>query len=67
MAQNLISPRLIESEDVVDDGYSYPVLLDYCGTMAMENCGGVEGLKECEEKPVNLEKLNIILKGTFAK
>ena len=56
----------IEVINIVD-GREYPRLLEYCGTMLMDNCGGVEGLKECEEKPVNLEKLNIILKGTYAK
>ena len=54
----------IEVINIVD-GREYPRLLEYCGTMVMDDCGGAEGLKDCEGEPVNLENLNVILKGTL--
>lgn len=55
----------INVEKADADGAEYPQLLEYGGTMAMEDCGGVDGLKEQGGKSVKAEELNLILKSTF--
>lgn len=55
----------IEVEKTDEAGADYPVLLEYGGTMAKEDCGGVDGLKEQGGEKVNLEELNMIMQEMF--
>lgn len=55
----------IDVEQTDADGLEYPQLLEYGGTMAMEDCGGIAGLEEQDCEAVNSDELNLILKSTF--
>ncbi|MCM1009167.1 MAG: plasmid pRiA4b ORF-3 family protein [Ruminococcus flavefaciens] len=55
----------ITVEDTNAEGKEYPQLLDFGGTMAAEDCGGVYGLEDIECDRVNPIMLNMILKETF--
>lgn len=42
-----------------------PVILEFGGGMAKEDCGGASALMEMRRRKTNLSKLNLILKDTF--
>lgn len=42
-----------------------PCILACNGGMVKDDCGGVEGLKQLAEIPVNIEELNIVLAHTY--
>lgn len=43
------------------DGESYPILLNYGGTMAKEDCGGVIGLRAVSRELVDVDGINRLL------
>lgn len=57
----------IDIEKTDADGARYPQLLEYGGTMAKDDCGGISGLEEHGGDSVNAEELNSILETTFGE
>ena len=43
----------------------FPVILEFGGGMAKENCGGAEMLMRMRKRKTNLVELNLILEETF--
>ena len=52
----------IEVEEIAPEGNTYPELKEFGGTMVKENCGGIYGLQEQGDDPVDAEKINWVLK-----
>ena len=55
----------IAVENTDAKGETFPVLTEYAGTMAREDCGGPYGLNEQGGEPVNAEEINMILEHMF--
>ena len=48
-----------------EKGTNYPILMEYGGLMAREDCDGVSGLKKLGGEIVSLDRINKILHERF--
>ena len=55
----------IEIEKKEEKGTNYPILMEYGGLMAREDCDGVSGLKKLGGEIVSLDRINKILHERF--